>query len=83
MTGKRHSSSYFSAGLADVIEEVLRQKLHRSFKNIKIVSNRMIFDGDGHLVSFKGILLIAMFLVRLCLHMGGRGKELFYFNYPY
>ncbi|XP_010658882.1 uncharacterized protein LOC100242328 isoform X1 [Vitis vinifera] len=44
----------FSAGLADVIEEVLRQKLHRSFKNIKIVSNRMIFDGDGHLVSFKG-----------------------------
>lgn len=70
------SSSFF-------LYQVLRQKLHRSFKNIKIVSNRMIFDGDGHLVSFKGILLIAMFLVRLCLHMGGRGKELFYFNYPY
>lgn len=26
----------FSAGLADIIEEVLRQKLHRSFKNVKI-----------------------------------------------
>ncbi|RVW78791.1 Cytosolic 5'-nucleotidase 3 [Vitis vinifera] len=60
----------FSAGLADVIEEVLRQKLHRSFKNIKIVSNRMIFDGDGHLVSFKGILLIAMFLVRSSFESG-------------
>ncbi|RYQ92265.1 hypothetical protein Ahy_B09g098454 isoform C [Arachis hypogaea] len=57
----------FSAGLADIIEEVLslcsglsvsvivlRQKLHRSFKNVKIVSNRMVFDNDGHLVSFKG-----------------------------
>jgi len=44
----------FSAGLADIIEEVLRQKLHRSFKNVKIVSNRMIFDSDGRLVSFKG-----------------------------
>uniref|UniRef100_A0A5B6YKR2 5'-nucleotidase n=1 Tax=Davidia involucrata TaxID=16924 RepID=A0A5B6YKR2_DAVIN len=44
----------FSAGLADVIEEVLRQKLHRSFKNVKIVSNRMVFDQHGHLVSFKG-----------------------------
>ncbi|KAL5709032.1 5'-nucleotidase [Ranunculus cassubicifolius] len=44
----------FSAGLADIIEEVLRQKLHRSFKNIRIVSNRMVFDDDGHLVSFKG-----------------------------
>lgn len=44
----------FSAGLADIIEEVLRQKLHRSFKNIKIVSNRMVFDSNGCLVSFKG-----------------------------
>ncbi|XP_059628524.1 uncharacterized protein LOC132271222 isoform X2 [Cornus florida] len=44
----------FSAGLADVIEEVLRQKLHRSFKNVKIVSNRMVFDQHGRLVSFKG-----------------------------
>ncbi|KAK9283737.1 hypothetical protein L1049_011987 [Liquidambar formosana] len=44
----------FSAGLADIIEEVLSQKLHRSFKNIKIVSNRMVFDADGRLVSFKG-----------------------------
>ncbi|KAF0923712.1 hypothetical protein E2562_006684 [Oryza meyeriana var. granulata] len=44
----------FSAGLADIIEEVFRQKLHRSFKNIKIVSNRMVFNEEGHLVSFKG-----------------------------
>uniref|UniRef100_A0ACD6A3B5 Uncharacterized protein n=1 Tax=Avena sativa TaxID=4498 RepID=A0ACD6A3B5_AVESA len=44
----------FSAGLADVIEEVFRQKLHRSFKNIKIVSNRMVFNEDGRLVAFKG-----------------------------
>ncbi|KAL0844531.1 hypothetical protein Bca101_017777 [Brassica carinata] len=47
----------FSAGLADVIEEVLRQKLHRTFKNVKIVSNRMVFDDDGRLVSFRGKLI--------------------------
>ncbi|KAE8709756.1 5'-nucleotidase / magnesium ion binding protein isoform 2 [Hibiscus syriacus] len=47
----------FSAGLADIIEEVLRQKVHRSFKNIKIVSNQMVFDDCGHLVSFKGKLI--------------------------
>ncbi|XP_078178366.1 5'-nucleotidase / magnesium ion binding protein isoform X1 [Carex rostrata] len=44
----------FSAGLADIIEEVFRQKLHRSFKNIKVVSNRMQFDERGYLVAFKG-----------------------------
>ncbi|EEE59598.1 hypothetical protein OsJ_11914 [Oryza sativa Japonica Group] len=44
----------FSAGLADIIEEVFRQKLHRSFKNIKVVSNRMVFNEEGRLVSFKG-----------------------------
>ncbi|KAH6761451.1 5'-nucleotidase / magnesium ion binding protein [Perilla frutescens var. hirtella] len=44
----------FSAGLADIIEEVLRQKLHRPFKNVRIVSNRMVFDQNGNLVSFKG-----------------------------
>ncbi|KAK8467730.1 hypothetical protein PHAVU_007G137100 [Phaseolus vulgaris] len=43
----------FSAGLADTIEEVLRQKLHRYFKNVRIVSNRMVFDDNGSLVSFK------------------------------
>lgn len=47
----------FSAGLADIIEEVLRQKLHRSFRNVKIVSNRMVFDEEGRLVSFKGKLI--------------------------
>ncbi|XP_062215081.1 uncharacterized protein LOC133915792 [Phragmites australis] len=44
----------FSAGLADIIEEVFRQKLPRSFKNIKIVSNRMVFNEEGCLVAFKG-----------------------------
>nr|XP_027111233.1 7-methylguanosine phosphate-specific 5'-nucleotidase A-like isoform X1 [Coffea arabica] len=44
----------FSAGLADIIEEVFRQKLHRSFKNVRVVSNQMIFDQNGQLVSFKG-----------------------------
>ncbi|KAK7278580.1 hypothetical protein RJT34_23612 [Clitoria ternatea] len=47
----------FSAGLADIIEEVLRQKLHRTFNNLRIVSNRMVFDDDGNLVSFKGKLI--------------------------
>uniref|UniRef100_M1B3W1 5'-nucleotidase n=1 Tax=Solanum tuberosum TaxID=4113 RepID=M1B3W1_SOLTU len=44
----------FSAGLADIIEEVLKQKVHRSFKNVRVVSNRMVFDENGHLQSFKG-----------------------------
>ncbi|KAF7822442.1 7-methylguanosine phosphate-specific 5'-nucleotidase A [Senna tora] len=47
----------FSAGLGDIIEEALRQKLDRNFKNVKIVSNRMVFDDDGHLVAFKGKLI--------------------------
>ncbi|KAJ8900080.1 hypothetical protein K2173_024196 [Erythroxylum novogranatense] len=47
----------FSAGLADIIEEVLRQKVHKSFKNVKIVSNRMAFNNDGQLISFKGRLI--------------------------
>ncbi|XP_074312382.1 uncharacterized protein LOC141647911 [Silene latifolia] len=44
----------FSAGLADIIEEVLRQRFDRSFKNIEIVSNRMMFDDSGNLLAFKG-----------------------------
>ncbi|KAH9322653.1 hypothetical protein KI387_017292, partial [Taxus chinensis] len=44
----------FSAGLADIIEEVMRQKLHRNFQNIKVVSNRMVFDVNGNLIGFKG-----------------------------
>ncbi|KVI05072.1 HAD-like domain-containing protein [Cynara cardunculus var. scolymus] len=36
---------------------VLRQKLHRTFKNVKIVSNRMKFDQNGNLVSFTGKLI--------------------------
>ncbi|XP_024387720.1 uncharacterized protein [Physcomitrium patens] len=44
----------FSAGLADIIEEVLKQKLHRVFSNIRVVSNRMEFDDCGDLIGFKG-----------------------------
>lgn len=55
--------------------QVLRQKLHRSFKNIKIVSNRMIFNKDGHLVSFRGILLIAIYFVCLCSNMRGNSER--------
>ncbi|CAH9108538.1 unnamed protein product [Cuscuta epithymum] len=44
----------FSAGLADIIEEVLRQKFCRSYKNVRIVSNRMVFDENGDLLCFKG-----------------------------
>ncbi|XAR64920.1 5'-nucleotidase [Bertholletia excelsa] len=50
----------FSAGLADIIEEVFRQKLHKSFKNIKIVSNRMVFNQSGRLVCFKGKTIHAL-----------------------
>ncbi|CAL9124393.1 unnamed protein product [Musa acuminata var. zebrina] len=44
-----------SAGIADIIEEVFRQKLHRSFENIKVISNRMVFYEKGHLVADKVI----------------------------
>eukprot|EP01018_Ginkgo_biloba_P010753 Gb_30867 [translate_table: standard] len=58
----------FSAGLADIIEEkghiqnnvrptveqVMRQKLNRNFKNVKVVSNRMVFDANGNLTGFRG-----------------------------
>lgn len=44
----------FSAGLADIIEEVMRQKLKRNFKNIEVVSNRMVFDDNGNLTGFRG-----------------------------
>ncbi|GJN23908.1 hypothetical protein PR202_gb11600 [Eleusine coracana subsp. coracana] len=45
----------FRDGVVEMFEflEVFRQKLHRSFKNIKIVSNRMVFNEDGRLVAFK------------------------------
>ncbi|GJV48956.1 7-methylguanosine phosphate-specific 5'-nucleotidase A isoform X1 [Tanacetum coccineum] len=47
----------FLAGLADIIEEVLHQKLHRTFKNVKIVSNGMKFDQNCNLLSFTGKLI--------------------------
>ncbi|URE14439.1 YABBY protein [Musa troglodytarum] len=46
-----------SAGIADIIEEVFRQKLHRSFENIRVVSNRMVFYEKGHLVADKGLFM--------------------------
>ena len=37
----------FSAGIADVIEEVCRQQLHHPLPpNVHIVSNRMLFEGE-------------------------------------
>ncbi|XP_050213785.1 uncharacterized protein LOC126665125 [Mercurialis annua] len=45
----------FSAGLADIIEAVLIQELHKSSKNVKVVSNRMVFDNDGYPISLKGV----------------------------
>ncbi|XP_028804294.1 7-methylguanosine phosphate-specific 5'-nucleotidase A isoform X1 [Neltuma alba] len=60
----------FSAGLGDIIEEVLRQKLHRTFTNVRIVSNRMVFDEDGHLVSFKGKLIHSLNKNEHALDMG-------------
>ncbi|XP_054789641.1 uncharacterized protein LOC129295179 isoform X2 [Prosopis cineraria] len=60
----------FSAGLGDIIEEVLRQKLHRIFTNVRIVSNRMVFDDDGHLASFKGKLIHSLNKNEHALDMG-------------
>ncbi|CAI5483277.1 unnamed protein product [Closterium sp. Yama58-4] len=47
----------FSAGLADVIEELLHQQLPRSFSNVRVVSNRMQFDESGRLVAFPGRII--------------------------
>lgn len=44
----------FSAGLSDIIEEVMHQKLGRKFSNVRVVSNKMDFDSDGNLLGFKG-----------------------------
>ncbi|GBG83215.1 hypothetical protein CBR_g36829 [Chara braunii] len=44
----------FSAGLADIIEEVMLQRIHRQFANITVVSNRMAFDEQGSLTGFVG-----------------------------
>jgi len=45
--------------------QVLRQNLDRTFKNVKIVSNRMVFNDDGQLVSFKGIIFGWCFIIHL------------------
>lgn len=41
----------FSAGIADVLEEIFKQRLN--MQDVNIVSNRMTFDNDGKLVGFK------------------------------
>ncbi|XP_077972938.1 cytosolic 5'-nucleotidase 3-like [Styela clava] len=46
----------FSAGVGDVLEEVIRQKSN-FHPNIKIVSNFMEFDETGTLIGFKGDLI--------------------------
>lgn len=38
----------------DRFVQVLRQKLHRVFPNVRVVSNRMEFDENGDLTGFKG-----------------------------
>lgn len=41
----------FSAGIADVLEEIFRQRL--GLDNVNIVSNRMKFDSTGKLIGFQ------------------------------
>lgn len=55
---KMNDSAYVVNLIAEwhilLFRKVFRQKLHRSFKNIKVVSNRMVFNEEGRLVAFKG-----------------------------
>lgn len=53
---KMNDSAYVVNLIAEILlfRKVFRQKLHRSFKNIKVVSNRMVFNEEGRLVAFKG-----------------------------
>ncbi|XP_064598377.1 cytosolic 5'-nucleotidase 3-like [Liolophura sinensis] len=46
----------FSAGLGDLIEEIIRQQAHL-YSNMKIVSNYMEFDEEGVLIGWKGDLI--------------------------
>lgn len=46
----------FSAGIGDVLEEVIRQK-HVFHPNVNIISNYMDFDHTGVLQAFKGQLI--------------------------
>ncbi|KAH7289564.1 hypothetical protein KP509_30G009000 [Ceratopteris richardii] len=44
----------FSAGLADIIDEVMHQKLSQKYLNVRVISNKMEFDSNGNLVGFLG-----------------------------
>jgi hypothetical protein len=46
----------FSAGVGDVLEEVLRRE-DAFFPNLKVVSNYMEFDETGRLRTFKDPLI--------------------------
>ncbi|KAG9146032.1 hypothetical protein Leryth_016591 [Lithospermum erythrorhizon] len=57
----------FSAGLADIIEEVLRQKLHRSFKNIRISTRPLIIYlrvliTNSYVLIKSGVTSVYMFM---------------------
>ncbi|KAK3082748.1 hypothetical protein FSP39_004237 [Pinctada imbricata] len=46
----------FSAGVGDVIEEVIRQQ-SQFHKNMRVVSNYIDFDEEGKMIGFKGDLI--------------------------
>ncbi|XP_050418697.1 7-methylguanosine phosphate-specific 5'-nucleotidase A isoform X1 [Patella vulgata] len=46
----------FSAGIGDIIEEVIKQQSHM-YENMKIVSNYMNFDNAGKMIGFKGDII--------------------------
>jgi 5'-nucleotidase len=51
LTEKKVPVMIFSAGIADVLEEIFRQRL--GLENVNIVSNRMKFDSKGKLIGFQ------------------------------
>lgn len=74
-------TSMHGTNIRCLLYQVLRQKLHRSFKNVRIVSNRMVFEQNGDLVSFKGILsLLKGFSVKKCLFCCASLSDLHYIN---
>ncbi|XP_014661678.1 PREDICTED: cytosolic 5'-nucleotidase 3-like isoform X2 [Priapulus caudatus] len=46
----------FSAGIGDILEEVMRQK-STMHDNVKVVSNYMEYNGNGKVIGFKGNLI--------------------------
>lgn len=52
-------SLIFSAGIADVLEEIMRTKMDIDWSQVHVISNRCIFEetGDGKVVGFEQPLL--------------------------